>query len=253
MEISQPKYKVIPATLQVEGIQLIWNLQPFGPALSGKLLRMNYGKVSRMATGPESVYPIHYAVKNQEAPFSGIILDRLRDYGIIGKTRLIWTKNGLWGIDAPEGRFNEKLSLEKLTGKDEKGVSFSKDRKIRFSPKIYEAKNRELKSHEALASHPGVIVGYDLAGANLVAEISASRQSGPYICIEGKDDPPLLVWAGLFSGGVGGRLFVDGGSYWGDVGDWCSFGVSRAPVGVSYVGIADARKKIRGASSRSGN
>lgn len=216
---------------------LIYNPRRIGPTTLAKLRSSNYGDGLGMGTLPELTPFVHSAVMNREnEDYQTLqnIVETLKDYWITGDTRPLWTPKGLWVIDHFTDEETE-TELEKLLGtKEEHGVIFSPDRKIRFAPSIYEAPVEYLKSHKVLATHPGVIAIFGgEENAELIAEISAKHKSDPYF--GGFSAPvkePIRLVAVLGSDVFVGSLGV-GGSFWVGGGLRCSFGVRRAPMGAN--------------------
>jgi len=192
------------------------------------LRNADYGQGFRMPTMPELVQLVYASLENQDYKTAKEVVSTLRNYWLAGDTGILYTKNGMYVQDKPKienGRvsMNEK-SLERKLGKhEEKGVVFSNDKSIRFTPYNYK---RGLQSALELSQNPGVIA---LTGseenAEKIAKISESYRVNPYFWALSNINSPQTRVADLVSVGFVG---LEVGAYYSEDGNSkYSFGVKE--------------------------
>ncbi len=226
--IKKPRFEEIVAvtTMKLPNEGLVFNAQRIGPMSFNGLRNADYGEGFRMPTMPELVPLVYASLENKNYDTAKNVVKTLRNHWITGNTGILYVPNGMYVQDNPklkEGRIsmNQKTLERKLGKHGEKGVVFSDDKSIRFTPYNYK---RESQSALDLARNPGIIT---LTGseenAEKLAKASEHYKLKPYFwALENVDSPQTRV-AGLDSYYFGGGLDVDAGGSGGD--GRCSFGV----------------------------
>jgi hypothetical protein len=235
--ITRPRFEEVVAvtTMNLPDEGLTFNAQRVGPTTFGGLREADYGERFRMPTMPEIVPLVYASLKNQDYDTAKNVVKTLRDRWITGNTAVLYVPDGMFVQDNPEmknGRIlmSQKVLEGKLGSTQEKGVVFSDDRTIRFTPYNYA---RESQTPLQLSSNTGVValVGGE-ENAEKPAKASEHYKAKPYFWALDNVDSPQVRVAGLFSGDFGVRLFVvANGSEYDD--DRCSFGVLDDAVGVA--------------------
>lgn len=235
--IAKPKFEEVVAvtTMKLPDEGLVFNAQRVGPMNFNRLRNADYGEGFRMPTMPELVPLVYASFENKEYDTAKNVIKTLRNHWITGDTGILYVPEGMFVQDNPklkDGRIsmNQKALEKKLGSHEEKGVVFSDDKTIRFTPYNY---GRESQTPLELSANTGIIAL--VAGkenAEKLAKASEHYRLKPYFwALENVGSPQKRV-AVLGSGGFGGRLGVfadcsEGG------GDGCSFGVLEDAEGVA--------------------
>ena len=229
--ITKPRFEEIKAitTINLPDDELVFNAQRVGPMNFAGLRQADYGLGFRMPIMPELVPLVYACLENNEYKTAKDVIKTLRSNWLTGNTGILYVPKGMYVQDNPElkdGRIsmNQKV-LEKRLGKnEEKGVVFSDDKTIRFTPYNYKRKSQ---SSLDLSKNTGIValVGGE-ENAEKLAKVSEHYKMNPYFwAMENVDSPQTRV-AVLGSLGFGGGLYVvAGGSEYGD--DGFSFGVQK--------------------------
>ena len=156
---------------------LVFDAQRAGPMNFADLRNADYGEGFRMATMPEIVSLIYASLENQDYDTAKNVIKTLRK-GIIGNTGILYVPDGMFVEDNPrlkEGKIsmNQKTLERRLGSHEERGVVFSDNGKIRFTPYNY-IKKTQLSSQ--LSTNTGIIA---LVGGKENAE-KLARVSGHY-------------------------------------------------------------------------
>ena len=227
--IKKPTFKEVVAvtTMELPDANLIFNSQRIGPMNFNGLRQADYGKGFRMPTMSELVPLVYASLENQDYKTAKEVISTLRNHWLTGDTGILYTQKGMYVQDKPKmenGRvsMNEKTLEERLGSHEERGVVFSDDKNIRFTPYNYK---RESQNALELSKNTGVIA---LTGseenAEKIARASGHYKIKPYFWTLFNVDSPQTRVAGLCSGYFDDGLYVDAyGSE--DYGDRFSFGV----------------------------
>ena len=212
--IKKPEFRevVTVTNMELPDSGLTFNSQRVGPMNFNGLRNADYGQGFRMPTMPELVQLVYASLENQDYKTAKEVVSTLRNYWLAGDTGILYTKNGMYVQDKPKienGRvsMNEK-SLERKLGKhEEKGVVFSNDKSIRFTPYNYK---RESQSALELSQNTGVIA---LTGseenADKTAKASEHYKVKPYFRALSNVDSPQTRVAYLGSYNFDVRLYVN--------------------------------------------
>ena len=154
-------------------------------------------------------------MENQEYQTAQGVIERLRKNWLTGDTGILYTTKGMFVQDNPQlkdGRIvtPDFEALEARLGKtEEKGVIFSDDRNVRFTPYGFK---RDSQTALDLAKNPGVValVGSE-ENAERLARVSSHYKLNPYFWALTNVDSPQTRVAGLDTDVFGGRLVVDAG------------------------------------------
>jgi hypothetical protein len=207
---------------------LQFNAQRIGPTNFKGLREADYGKGFKMATMPELTSLIYASLENKDYSTAKQIIKTLKENWIRGNTGILYTPEGMYVQDNPklkDGRVSmDEKTLKNRLSKDENGISYSKDKNIRFTP--YGFKTEKQTSLE-LSNNKGLItlVNGEENAQNL-AKSSEHYKIKPYFWALTKVESPQTRVAGLDSCSFDGRLGVSASGY-GGFGGGCSFGVSR--------------------------
>ena len=195
------------------GNGLTFNAQRIGPMNFSGLRQADYSQGFRMPTMPELV-PLVYASLGRKNQAAMHVIKTLKNFWLTGNTGILYTPKGMYAQDNPEmvdGKIvmDENTLEDKLGKTQEKGVIFSDDRSIRFTPHGFKRGYLELKSASDLATNSGVMV---FSGgeeeAEMLAKASEHYKSKPYFWALAKVTHPETRFASLNSGDFGGRLGV---------------------------------------------
>jgi hypothetical protein len=227
--LAKPTFKEVVAVTTMElDNGLVFNSQKVGPMNFTGLRNADYGQGFRMPTMPNLVPLVYASLENQDYKTAKEVISILKNHWLTGNTVAHYFPKGMFAEDNPEmkdGRIvrPDFKTLENKLGKhEEKGVVFSNDKKIRFTPYNYKG---ESQSALELASNSGVIalVGGE-ENAEKIAKSSEHYRIKPYFWALSNVDSPQTRVAVLNSYGLVDRLYVDAyGSV--DNGYRCSFGV----------------------------
>ncbi|MFH1503740.1 MAG: hypothetical protein ABIE36_03725 [Candidatus Diapherotrites archaeon] len=228
--IKKPTFKEIVAVtaMGIPDVGLTFNAQKVGPMKFNGLINADYGKGFRMPTMPELVPLVYTSLENQEYETAKNVIKTLKNHWLIGNTAIHYFPEGMFVQDNPEMK-NEKIiipdykTLENKLGKyEEKGVVFSDDKSIRFTP--YNFKGESQSSFE-LSKNTGIIAlvsGEE--NSEKLAMASGHYKINPYFGALSNVNLPQTGVAVLFSDGFDFGLVVGAGSSESDC-LRCSFGV----------------------------
>jgi hypothetical protein len=188
------------------------------------------GNNQRIPTGDEAASFIYsaYCSKLKDEPEFEEARSIMKNNWFWVFNRVLWTPKGVYVIQDPEavGRSQDldESELEKYLSdsKEIKGVSFSKDNKVRFAKRgTYELGTN---NYSDLAKNGFVIASHGLEGAEKLSEVSKQFHSKPYIYGLDTKVPEQRVSALGGDGGFDDGLGVDG-SFFGGYGGGLGFGV----------------------------
>ncbi len=208
---AKPKFEEVVATMNLPDEGLIFNAQRVGPMNFNRLRNADYGEGFRMLTMPELVPLVYASLENKEYDTAKNVIKTLRNHWITGDTGILYVPEGMFVQDNPklkDGRIsmNQKALEKKLGSHEEKGVVFSDDKTIRFTPYNY---GRESQTPLELSANTGIIAL--VAGkenAEKLAKASEHYKKGPcFWALQDVDSPQKRV-AVLFSYDFAGRLVV---------------------------------------------
>ena len=230
--IRKPSFREVVAvtTMNLDDYGLQFNAQRVGPMNFAGLRQANYGEGFRMPTMPELIPLVYASLENRDYATAKNVIGTLKQYLLTGNTSEHYFSEGMFVQDNPEmedGRIatpDLKALEARLGSHEERGVIFSDDRKVRFTPYGFK---REVQSALDLATNSGVIA---FAGgeekAEMLAKASEHYRQNPYFWTLTDVKQPQTRVAGLGSDGFDGSLDVGAGSSVGN--GRYSFGVSEA-------------------------
>jgi len=229
--IKKPTFKEVVAVTTMElDNGLIFNAERVGPMNFAGLRNADYGSGFRMPRMPELVPLVYASFENKDYGTAKKVIKTLRNNWLTGNTGILYVPEGMYVQDNPElknGRIsmNQKILESKLGKHEEKGVIFSDDKTIRFTPYNYK---RDLQSALELSKNPGIIAltGSE-ANAEKLARVSERYKSRPYFWALSNVAPQTRRVAGLDSYDLfDGRLRI-GASDFGGSDSGFSFGVLK--------------------------
>ena len=241
--IQKPSFREVVAvtTMNLDDVNLKFNSQRVGPMNFAGLRTANYGPGFRMPTMPELTNLVYASLEHQNKETAKNVVETLRNHWLTGDTGILYTKDGMFVQDNPgmtNGRvvMNQKTLERKLGKHEERGVTFSNDGSLRFTPYGFK---RESQTASELAKNSGVIalVGSE-ENAEKLAKSSQHYRVNPYFWVLSKVENPETRVAGLDSSDFDDRLDV-GADDSEDNGNRYSFGV----FGVSEGAAGAAPKK----------
>jgi len=205
-------------TMNLSNVGLRFNPQRVGPMRFNRLRDADYGKGFRMPTMPELVPLVYASLENQEYNETAKnVIKILRDSWITGNTAVHYFPQGMFVQDNPELKdgkilMNKKALESKLGSHRERGVMFSDDRSVRFTPYKFTPYKFKIGSQSALdlARNPGIIalVGSE-ENAEKLARASEHYREKPYFRALKNVDSPQTRIVDLFSGDFVDRLYVN--------------------------------------------
>ncbi len=229
-KIVKPSFreKVVITTMDLDDVGLIFNTQRTGPMNFYDLRKADYGDGFRMPTMPELVPLVYASLENQDYASAKNVVETLRQRWLTGNTGVLCVPEGMYAQDNPNIR-NQKVSMtqktlqNKLGSHEERGVVFSDDRTVRFTPYNFK---RESQSPLDLSRNTGIIALVDgEENAERLAKASEHWKREPYFWALSNVDSPQIRVAALYSYGFDDRFFVDTHDSGGFVGSGDSFGV----------------------------
>ena len=231
MTITKPSFREVVAvtTMNLDDSDLIFNSQRVGPTNFAGLRQADYGKGFRMPAISELVQLVYASLENQDYKTAKEVISTLQKYWVAGNTGVHYTKKGMWVQDYPNmenGRISMKeAELEKMLGEhEEKGVVFSDDKRVRFTP--YNYKNESQSAFE-LSKNTGVIAfSGGEENAEKLAKASEHYRLKPNFWALFNVDSPQTRVAELGSYNFDSRLVVNADFSEG-VGSRYSFGVLK--------------------------
>ena len=233
--ITKPTFREVVAvtTMELPDVNLIFNAQRIGPMNFNDLRNADYGKGFGMPIASELVPLVYASLENKEYETAKNVIKTMKDYWLTGDTAVYYLPEGMFVQDNPRmenGKIitpNYKTLENKLGKHEERGVVFSDDKSIRFTPYNYK---RESQSALELSKNTGVIALFGgEENAEKLAMSSEHYNLKPYFWALFNVNSPETRVVGLCSGRLlgGGRLNV-GGDYWDDVSNGFAFGVLRS-------------------------
>ena len=197
--------------MNLDDVGSIVNSQRVGPMNFICLRDIDYGNGLRMPTMSELLRLVHASFENEECETAKHVIETLKNYCLMGNTGVLYTRDGMYVQDNPDAQgkifMEQKTLIGKLGSHVEKGVVFSDNGLVRFTPCEFKVR---ILNHSELAKNSGVIaLTGSLENAEKLAQISAHHyKSNPFFWALGKVDPPKIRIAGLDSREFGRRLCV---------------------------------------------
>lgn len=163
--IIKPRFEEI-TTMNLPDVGLRFNAQRVGPFGFHGLRKINYyGKGFRMPTLPELVPLVYSSLENKkEYKTAKNVIKTLKNNRITGNTAIHYVPKGMFVQDNPELEdrilsdrtisMNQKALESKLGSHEEKGVVFSDDRSVRFTPYNFK---RNFQTPLELSINTGII------------------------------------------------------------------------------------------------
>ena len=217
--ITKPKFEeVVPVTtMNLPDVGLRFNAQRVGPIPFRDLREIDYGKGFRMPTMPEIVLLVYASLENKNYDTAKDVVKTLKNNWITGNTGILYVPEGMFVQDNPELKdgkisMNQK-ALEKMLGSHmERGVMFSNDKSIRFTPykfTPYKFK-RGSQTPLELSINTGVIalVGGEENAEKLTKASEHYRAKPCFYALKNVDSPITRV-AGLESNDINDQLNID--------------------------------------------
>lgn len=225
-KLAKPSFREENGVIHLDDVGLSFNLQKVGSINFDDLRKADYGNGFRMSTMPELVPLVYASLENQDYASAKNVVKLLRRGWLVGNTGILYVPDGMYVQDNPNIR-NGKISItqktlqNKLGSHEEKGVVFSDDKSVRFTP--YNFFRGPLQPVLSLSRNAGVIA---LVGgkenAEKLAKVSKhwERQSHFRNLITDSPQTRVPVLGSYYFG----RLSVnaDGSE---DRSNWDSFGV----------------------------
>jgi len=216
--ITKPKFKegVAATTMELDD-GLVFNAQRVGPKTFRMLRESDYGKGFRMPTMSELVPLVYASLENEDHDTAKNVVETLKRNWITGNTGILYAPEGMFVQDNPELKdgkilMNQKALESKLGSHRERGVMFSDDRSVRFTPYKFTPYKFKIGSQSALdlARNSGIIA---LVGggenAEKLAKASEHYRAEPYFRALKNVDSPQTRIVDLFSGDFVDRLYVN--------------------------------------------
>ena len=207
--IQKPTLNEVVAvkTIQICGSDndiILFNPQGVGPMNFAGLRQADYGLGFRMPPMSQLVTLLHASLGNQDCETAKKVISTLRNHWLIGNTGILYVPKGMFVQDNPvlkNGRIsmNQKTLEKRLGSYQERGVVFSDDRAIRFTPYIFKIESQKASM---LAENPAVIA---LTGseknAGRLARASDLYRVNPCLFALNKTNSPKTRVAGFQSSG----------------------------------------------------
>jgi hypothetical protein len=228
--MTKPKFEEL-TTMTLPDVGLRFNAQKVGPTTFKGLRNANYGKEFRMPTMPELVPLVSASLENKNYDTAKNVIKTIRNHGLAGNTGILYVPEGMFAEDIPKTKIgiskifmNQKVLEKRLGSHEEKGVVFSDDKSVRFTPYNFKRKSQ---TPLELSTNTGIIalVGGE-ENAEKLAKASEHYRTKPYFLALESVYIPITKVAGLCSAYFGGWLGVYAGYNEGD-GNRCSFGVQK--------------------------
>jgi hypothetical protein len=228
--ILKPTFKEVAelVTIHLDN-GLVFNSKRVKAANFRGLRGANYGKRFRMPIMPELVQLVYACLENKKYKTAEEVINSLSNTNILtGNTGILYTKEGMYVQDNPKIdriiSINQKSLENKLGKHEEKGVVFSDDKSVRFTP--YNYLTRYQNSLE-LSRNTGIIALFGgEENAEKIARASEHCKGKSYFLALSDVDSPKIRVAGLtlmyFDFGI--DIYAD---YSGIVADKFSYGVEK--------------------------
>jgi len=235
---EKPKFEEVAAvtTMNLPDVGLRFNAQRVGPTTFRGLRETDYGEGFRMPTMPEIVPLVYASLGNKNYDTAKNVVKTLKTAWVAGDTVIHYFPEGMFVEDIPKMKSGRIVTptfkvLEKRLGSHmERGVIFSDDKSIRFTPyefTPYKFKRGSQTSLE-LSTNTGIIA---LVGgkenAEKLAKASKHYRTNPYFWVLENVDSPVTRVAVLGSHYVLGDGLGVGAAFDEDLDDRCSFGVLK--------------------------
>ncbi len=220
--------------MNLDNVGFTANPRRVGPMNFIGLRDIDYGNGLRMPTMPELVNLVYASFKDKECETAEQVVETLNNYCLMGNTGVFYTSDGMYVQDNPDVQglilMEQKTLIGKLGSHEEKGVVFSDDGRVRFTPEF----RRGILNPSELAKNSGIIaITGSLENAEKTAEVSILYKSYPFFWALGNVYPPEIRIAGLDSHRFG-RSFCVVANYFGSKGRRYSFGVMDADTRVLH-------------------
>ena len=206
--IQKPTFKEVIAftTMQLDK-GLVFNAKSVSGMGFNGLRNADYGIGFRMSTMPELVQLLYASLENRNYETAKRVINISEDLRLIGNTGILYTKKGMYVQDNPYLKketisMNQKTLMGKLGEHEERGVVFSDDRSIRFTPYNYKT---DYQSPVELSKNIGIIA---LTGGEENAEkiAMASKNYGTFPCFWTDSSSSQIRIASLSKSICGGLL-----------------------------------------------
>ena len=242
--IVKPSFREVVAvtTMNLDDLNLQFNAQRVGPMNFAGLRSADYGSGFKMPTMPQLVPLVYASLENQNYGTAQNVVQTIKSNWLTGNTGILYTQKGMFAQDNPQIEnglivMDEKTLEAKLGKTENKGVIFSDDRNVRFTPYGFK---RESQSASELAKNPGVIAfSGSVENAEMLALSSEHYKPSPYFWaltnVSGSQIRVAFLVSYNFDAGLD-VCAVDSEHY--EV--RCSFGVS--PVSVDAEGVAPKKQ-----------
>jgi len=178
-------------TVDLKDIGFKFNTQVIGPMNFIGLRNANYGYKFRMSTIPELIPLVHVSLENKQYNFAKHVIDTIQAFAthpwLMGNTGIHYTSRGMYVQDNPKIKhekisMDEKILKNKLGSYEEKGVVFSDDRTIRFTPYGFKIKSQTPSDLSRNSGISALVCGQE--NAEKLARISSNEviqdKANPY-------------------------------------------------------------------------
>jgi hypothetical protein len=211
MTNEKPEFEEL-TTMNLPDVGLRFNAQRVGPFGFHGLRKINYyGKGFRMPTMPELVPLIYASLEYKNYDTAKNVVKTLKKDQIAGNTGILYIPKGMFVQDNPElkdGRIsmNQEVLEKKLGSHEERGVVFSNDNSIRFTPYNFKRKSQ---TPLELSTNTGIIalVSGEENAEKLAKASECYRNKPDFWTLENVDSPVTKV-ANLGSDFFVGRWFI---------------------------------------------
>ncbi len=158
MIIKKPRFEEIVEVMNLPDVGLKFNAQRVGPKTFRRLRESDYGEGFRMPTMPELVSLVYASLENQDYDTAENVVKTLRKR-IIVNTGILYVPHRMFVQDNPklkdrEISMNQRTLEKKLGSHEERGVVFSDDGSVRFTPYNYK---RKAQLFLQLSTNTGII------------------------------------------------------------------------------------------------
>lgn len=198
-EKTKPSFRevVSATTMDLDDVGLSFNAERVGPLDFYGLRDSYYGPGFRMSTMPEIVQLVYSSLENQVYKTAKTVKKILNKNWLTGDTGILCTKEGMYVQDHPLVQGREVVMMEKVLEKmlgshEEKGVIFSDDKSIRFTPHGFKT---GLQTSLELSRNSGVIALVNgEENAEKIAKVSEKFKANPYFwALDSADSEPVAV------------------------------------------------------------
>lgn len=220
--IQKPIFKetIGITTIDLPEFNLQFNAQRVGLMSFANLRNANYGAGFRMSTMPQLIPLVYSLYENRRNPTARDLAQKLRDNPFSGNTGILYTYKGMFVQDNPEAEkegilskinMDEKSLKDMLGSREEKGVVFSDDGRVRFTPYGFKVGSQR---PSVLAKNRGVIA---FAGGEEKAEMLALASKyykikPEFEALQRSEFPAQVRFANIHSCNFGAHIYVDAGA-----------------------------------------